>query len=151
MYARILTLAAVVGTLAAAPAAAQTDTTTTPAAPPSGEATPRTDAPAIRVPRQRRDLNTITWEEIRNGQYANAYEVVHHLRPSWLRTPRGPNSINMQIDVAVFIDGIRLGSRAALESIPITSVRSMRFFTAIDARQRFGGDTSVGAIEIYRH
>jgi hypothetical protein len=51
-------------------------------------------------------------------------------------------------DVAVFLNGIRLGTRDALQSIPITSVRTARFYTATEARQKFGGETFNGAIEV---
>src|SRR4051812_41006309 len=78
-----LALAALLAaSLCAAPLAAQTDTTTR-GTPPTAE------TPAVRVVRARRDLNSINYEEFRTGHYADAYELIHHLRPSWLRTPRG--------------------------------------------------------------
>jgi hypothetical protein len=150
MHARFLTLAAFAATFAAVPAVAQTDTASAPV-PADSPSTPRTDAPTPRTPHARRNINLITYEEVRNSRYSDAYDVVHHLRPAWLRSPRGATSAVAQIDLAVFLDGVRLGSRESLHNIPINSVRSLRFFSAIDARQRFGGDTSMGAIEIYSH
>jgi hypothetical protein len=41
-----------------------------------------------------------------------------------------------------------MGTRDALNSIAITAVRSLRFYTATEARQKFGGETSGGAIEV---
>jgi hypothetical protein len=152
MNARLLAAAALASAAALhpAPAAAQTDTTAvTVSVGKSGEpATPRTDAPTPTAPRARRSLNTITYEEVRTARVADAYQLVHNLRPSWLRTPRGPSSIGNNIDLAVFLNGIRMGTRDALNNVPITSVRSVRFYTATEARQKFGGETSAGAIEI---
>jgi hypothetical protein len=141
--------------LSAAPAAAQSDTTaaaatpaTTPAAPAPAEAQQSVEDAAARVPRARRSLNLISYEEVRSSNASNAFELVRSLRPSWLRTPRGPNSFSAPLDVAVFKDGTRLGNRTALSAIPTSMVRTMRFYTASDARQKFGGATSAGAIEI---
>jgi hypothetical protein len=130
----------------AAPAAAQADTAAAaPAATPAA-----TNAPPLgsQVPRARRNLNLITYEEVRTAHVADAMELIHNLRPSWLRTPRGPTSFGNHPDIAVFKDGTRLGSREALSSIPITIIRTVRFYSAVDARQKFGGDSSAGAIEI---
>jgi len=132
-----------------AAAAAQTDTASvTVTRGTAGEIAPGGDVPVSAVPRARRSLNTITYEEVRNARVPDAYEVVHHLRPSWLRTPRGQASFGNVIDVAVFFNGIRMGTRDALKSIPITSIRTLRFYTATEARQKFGGDTFAGAIEV---
>jgi hypothetical protein len=134
-------------------AAAQADTTTVDTAAVTvtvGKTaeTPSRDVPVSAVPRSRRSLNAISYEEVRNARVSNAYEVVHHLRPSWLRTPRGATSFQNHIDVAVFINGVRMGTRDALTAIPINSVRTLRFYTATEARQKFGGETSAGAIEV---
>ena len=167
MNRRLITLAVLVcaaAALGAAPSAAQSDTTATPAtaATPAAPATPAVPAPAeaeqsveahaaSRVPRARRSLNLITYEEVRSSNASDAFELVRSLRPSWLRTPRGPNSFSAPLDVAVFKDGTRLGNRTALSSIPTTIVRTMRFYTASEARQKFGGDTAAGAIEVTSH
>lgn len=146
----LATLLCAAAALRAAPAAAQTDTTATPPSTPAAAET-RGDAqatPQLQVPRVRRSLNVISYEEVRNAHVADAQELIHNLRPSWLRTPRGMTSFASPIDVAVFKDGIRLGSREALVGIPITTIRMVRFYSAVDARQKFGGDTSAGAIEI---
>lgn len=157
MTRRLITLAALLcaaTALSAAPAAAQTDTATaaatpaTPAAPAPAEAQQSVEEAASRVPRARRNINLISYEEVRSSNASNALELVRSLRPSWLRTPRGPNSFSAPLDVAVFKDGTRLGTRTALSTIPTTIVRTMRFYNATDARQKFGGDTAAGVIEI---
>ncbi|SOD02602.1 hypothetical protein SAMN05216486_10482 [bacterium JGI 053] len=150
---RVLALA--LGALASAAAlhparaAAQTDTAAvTVSRGQAGEVAPGTDVPVSAVPRARRSLNTITYEEVRTSRVADAYEVVYRLRPSWLRSPRGMVTFGNTVDVAVFFNGIRMGTRDALKSIPITSIRTLRFYTATEARQKFGGDTFAGAIEV---
>ncbi|HEU4561523.1 MAG TPA: hypothetical protein VFS20_26955 [Longimicrobium sp.] len=156
MNRRLITLAALLcaaAALSAAPAAAQTDTASTP---PANSAQAETQgsaqpAPENRVPRARRSLNSISYEEVRSTRASNAQELIQNLRPSWLRTPRGAASINTHIDVAVYKDGVRLGSREALPSIPVTVIRTLRYYTAVEARQKFGGQTGTGAIEIYSH
>jgi len=149
-FAALATLLCAAAALRAAPAAAQTDTASTPpSTPAAGETQGNAQAtPQLQVPHVRRSLNVISYEEIRNAHVADAQELIHNLRPSWLRTPRGMTSFASPIDVAVFKDGIRLGSREALVGIPITTIRMVRFYSAVDARQKFGGDTSAGAIEI---
>jgi hypothetical protein len=147
MNARIFAIAAAALAAAAAlhpsTAAAQTDTVTVPT-----PAAPAANAPAPVLPRQRRSLNTITYEEVSASQAIDAFALVEKLRPSWLRAPRGMIASSAATDVAVFLNGIRMGTRDALHSIPITSVRSARFYTATEARQKFGGETFNGAIEV---
>jgi len=120
------------------------------AAPASAAAPAPANAPPLgsQVPRARRNLNLISYEEVRNAHVADAMELIHNLRPSWLRTPRGATSLTNHVDVAVFKDGTRMGSRESLSLIPITVIRTVRFYSAVDARQKFGGDSSTGAIEI---
>jgi len=155
MNRRLATLAALLcaaAALRAAPAAAQTDTASVAPAPvPATAATgerPRTQPLDAAVPRARRNVNLITYEEVRNAHVSDAQELIHNLRPSWLRTPRGATTFGNHVDIAVFKDGIRLGSREALATIPITTIRTVRYYSAVDARQKFGGDTVAGAIEI---
>lgn len=153
---RLLALAALsAAALLPARAAAQTDTagvtvrrgqTSEPAATP-----PATEVPISAVPRARRSINAISYEEVRNARVSSAHQLIHHLRPSWLRTPRGATSMYNHPDLAVFMNGVRMGSREALHSIPITSVRTVRYYTATEARQRFGANTQAGAIEVTGH
>jgi hypothetical protein len=147
---RLLALAALAALLPAG-AAAQTDTasvtvrrgeTSEPAAVPTRE------VPVSAVPRARRSLNTITYEEVRTAHVSDVYNLIHNLRPSWLRTPRGATSLTNNPDLAVFMNGVRMGSRESLGAIPITAVRTVRYYTSTEARQKFGGDTQAGAIEV---
>jgi len=148
--ARLLALAALAALLPAA-AAAQTDTaavTVTRGQTSEPAAVPTREVPVSAVPRARRSVNSITYEEVRNARVSDAWELIHNLRPGWLRTPRGATSLTNHPDIAVFMNGTRMGSRDALHIIPITAVRTVRLYTATEARQKFGGDTQAGAIEI---
>lgn len=100
------------------------------------------------IPRARRSINSITYEEVRNARVPNAFQLIQNLRPSWLRTPRGATSLTNHADIQVFMNGIRMGGREQLNGIPITSIRTVRLYTATEARQRFGGSTQAGVIEI---
>lgn len=149
MNARILVLAAAAVAVLPLRAAAQTDTAAvTVSVGKAGDPPPSGNVNTSGVPRARRSLNTITYEEVRTARVADAHTLVHHLRPSWLRTPRGAVSFSQQPDLAVFLNGVRMGTRDALHNIPINSIRTLRFYTATEARQKFGGDTSAGAIEV---
>ncbi|MFL5381360.1 MAG: hypothetical protein ACJ8GN_02415 [Longimicrobiaceae bacterium] len=149
---RLLALAALsAAALLPARAAAQTDTagvTVRRGQTSEPTATPTREVPVSAVPRARRSINSITYEEVRTARVSDAHQLIHNLRPSWLRTPRGATSLTNHPDIAVFMNGTRMGSRDALHSIPITAVRTVRLYTATEARQRFGGDTQAGAIEI---
>lgn len=145
--ATLATLLCAAAALRAAPAAAQTDTTAAPTAAPAA-VEPHAVTQAVARP-ARHNVNLITYDEVQNAQHlSDAYELIHTLRRFWLRAPRGSTSTMAPIDVAVFMNGVRLGTREALKTIPITAVKSARFYTAVDARRKFGGDTSAGAIEI---
>lgn len=149
MNPRIVMAAALIGAAYAAPARAQTDTTATPApARDTARVVPSGTAAPERALHPRRSFNQLTYEEVRGAHVSDAWELVHNLRPAWLRTPRGATSFSAQIETAVFQDGVRLGGLDALHDVPITTVRTLRLYTASEARQKFGGDTSAGAIEV---
>jgi hypothetical protein len=93
-------------------------------------------------------VNSITYEEVRTARVADAEALVRNLRPAWLRTPRGATSFSNNADVQVFMNGVRMGGREQLGIIPITAIRTLRYYTATEARQKFGGDTQAGVIEI---
>ena len=150
MKLRLLSLAALAAAALPLHAAAQNDTT--PVTVNVGRAgdppPPPGSVPASAVPRARRSVNTITYEEVRTARVADAEALIRNLRPAWLRTPRGPTSMANHPDIQVFMGGVRMGGREQLGNIPITAIRSLRYYTATEARQKFGGDTQAGVIEI---
>lgn len=109
----------------------------------------------------RRTGNVITAEEITASSAPTALELVRHLRPAWL-TERGlrgtggaaaPGATTSQATegpagVVVYRDGVRLGMFASLETIPVETIREVRWLNGRDATQRYGTGHGAGAIEV---
>jgi hypothetical protein len=98
-------------------------------------------------PKIKRNPDVISMQEIEATTDAHdAYELVKRLRPLWL-TMRGVGSINLPVaELAVYVNGVRMGGPDALRDIPRTGVAEMRFLRATDATQRFGTGHENGAI-----
>lgn len=109
----------------------------------------------------RRTANVITAEEIAASSAPTALELVRQLRPAWL-TERGlrgtggasaPGALTSQATegpagVVVYRDGIRLGMFASLETVPVETIREVRWLNGRDATQRYGTGHGAGAIEV---
>jgi hypothetical protein len=101
-----------------------------------------------------RNRSEISVDEVLASKWRTAYEVVHALRPDWLRkrssTPSVGNSRASSVpdDVIVYRDGQRLGTIETLRSIPVGDVSRMRHYSAAGAQQRFGTGNPNGAIEV---
>jgi hypothetical protein len=99
-----------------------------------------------RAPRQQQNL--LTEAQIHAGTYQTAFEVVQSLRPSWLRE-RARSVTNPQgAEVAVYLDGVRLGGTGALRQVRVQNISTMQFMTPSDATTRFGTGHAGGAILI---
>ena len=98
-------------------------------------------------PKIKRNPDVISMQEIEATSDAHdAYELVKRLRPLWL-TMRGVGSINLPVaELAVYMNGVRMGGPDALRYIPRTDVAEMRFLRGTDATQRFGTGHENGAI-----
>lgn len=113
-------------------------------------------APAGAGPAPSGNLKEITSEQVRAASQHNAYELVHALRPDWLRkrtSAVGISRANTRIVrgddyVTAYRDGQRLGPVEALRNIPIMDVGSVRHYDAPAAQQRFGSGNSNGAVEV---
>jgi hypothetical protein len=95
----------------------------------------------------KRNPDVISFQEIEaESDTRDAYQLVNRLRPLWL-TKRGVGSINLPAaEVAVYLNGMRIGGPDALRDIPRTGVLEMRFLRGTDATQRFGTGHENGAI-----
>jgi hypothetical protein len=91
----------------------------------------------------RRRSDVITPEEIRASHLLNAYELVAHLRPQWLRTRR--LSVNT-IGVRVYYNGFYVGGPEALRQYDAASLTVLRYVNSNDARRLY--DASVGVIAV---
>jgi hypothetical protein len=98
-------------------------------------------------PKIKRNPDVISMQEIEASTDAHdAYELVKRLRPLWL-TMRGVGSINLPVaELAVYVNGVRMGGPDALRDIPRTDIAEMRFLRGTDATQRFGTGHENGAI-----
>lgn len=146
---RVLALAAALVLSAASRAAAQEPADSvkqrTPAAATGAARESETSARPARPTRSNRTV--ITREEIEASQASDAFVLVQRLRPQWLRG-RGTYSASHSNEVRVYRDGAPFGSVASLRQVPLSQVRSLRYYDAIGATQRFGADNEGGAIEI---
>jgi outer membrane cobalamin receptor len=79
----------------------------------------------------------------------NAYDIVHTLRPSWLRS-RGSISIqNPQAGYpVVYVDGISFGDLTTLRQISREEVQRIEFVSAHDATTRYGTGHPGGIIMV---
>lgn len=100
--------------------------------------------------RVRGSRDVITADELASIDVQNALQAVQRLRPNFLRA-QGPTSITQgQQSVVVYVDNARMGGPEALEQIPITDVKEIRYLNATDATQRYGTGHTAGAIVVTR-
>lgn len=90
----------------------------------------------------------LTSEELRAGQWRNAYDAVSSLRARWLQ-PRGPDTIiGKPGEVQVHLDDVHLGGVDTLREIPVIEIAYIQFFDPATASARWGLDHSHGAIYV---
>jgi hypothetical protein len=99
-----------------------------------------------------RDYNLVTQDEIVAQNGTNAYEVISHLRPQYLKT-RGRTTIQGQPTVAseyasVFMDNQFFGDLNSLLNIPTINIKEIRYLPANEAVTRYGMQYGNGVIEI---
>ena len=95
----------------------------------------------------RPNSNLITRAEIDEAGPSSAYNLIQNLRPVWLRE-RGAVSFTDETDLAVYLDGTRLGGRGELRNIYTHNIESLEFLDARRATNRFGAGHVNGAILI---
>jgi len=103
-------------------------------------------ASGSRVPAPRTDL--ITAEELRGGQFRNAYEAVSSLRARWLQSRGTDTFLGKPGEVQVHLDDVRLGGINSLREIPVIDIAYMQFFDPASASARWGLDHGHGAIYV---
>ncbi|HSA56659.1 MAG TPA: hypothetical protein VLE53_13200 [Gemmatimonadaceae bacterium] len=107
----------------------------------------------------RGSANLITEEEIAQGTYQTALEIVQGLRPSMTRyratttsatgNPSGyTDAAAATGGVVVYMDESRLGEVSTLSSIPAQRVREIRYISARDATTRWGTGHTSGVIQV---
>jgi hypothetical protein len=121
--------------------------------------------------------DVITPDEIQRTHVSNAYELIQSRRPAWLNRlrPGLTGALNPQVtpavaagnrtgssihaprfqaeggtsDLIVLMDGMDMGGKEALRSIPVLQVYSIEFVPPAQSRLRFDRFTRDGAIVIY--
>ena len=99
-----------------------------------------------------KDYNVITQEEITAQNGVNAYDVISHLRPQYLKT-RGRTTIQSQPTVSseyasVFLDSQYYGDLNSLRNIASINIREIRYLPANESVTRYGMQYGNGVIEI---
>ena len=109
-------------------------------------------APAVTA-RPGGNPSVITTEQIANSSAANAYDLIHGIRPIWLRS-RGQNTLDpsqltsTSTYAAVFVDGQRYGDINSLRSMSVYEIRQIRFLSGSDATTKYGTGYPAGVIEV---
>ena len=102
-----------------------------------------------------RDYNVITQSEITAQAGDNAYEVITHLRPQYLKT-RGRTTLQPPTNPAseyasVFLDNQFYGDLTSLRNISALDIREIHYLPANEAVTRYGMQYGNGVIEIRTH
>lgn len=116
-------------------------------------------------PKQPRDRNRITAEELQAASATTVYDFVRAKRAHWLST-RGQATLATRSmtdfttgeatvvaappEIAVYVDGTKQGNQNMLRSIGTDEIDSMEYLDSMSATQRFGTGHVHGAILIRR-
>lgn len=99
----------------------------------------------------------ISSAEIVASGSSNAYEAINRIRPNWFRARGTARMVNGNIasqNIAVFVDGQRLGDVASLSTLSTTGLKSMQWLDAARAATMLSGlgsEPISGAILIKTH
>lgn len=96
---------------------------------------------------QRGSRDFIGAEEIESSGGGNALDFIRKVRPMWL-IKRGPQSLQNEGDVIVYMGTARMGGLQALREIPLSSLSSLRYLDVAAANYRFGAGHPYGAIVV---
>jgi hypothetical protein len=92
-------------------------------------------------------MSVLTRAEIVEANQMTALELVRTERPQWLHR-RGARTISGDTEIAVYLDGTRIGGPDALADIPAITVQRMRYYSEREAQFRWGVGHLHGAIEV---
>lgn len=91
----------------------------------------------------------ITLEEIQRSSATNAYDLVHQVRPNWLRGRGMPSFRDRSIQLPVVYLGDRpQGSIEVLRSFATGAIAELRYINATSATTRYGDGHAGGIIEL---
>ena len=90
---------------------------------------------------------SLTTEEMEKAGYPDVFTTVQSLRPHWLQR-HGLTSLRNATTVKVYMDGSLLGGPEMLRQITVRSIASIRYYSSMEASQRWGLDHDQGAIVV---
>lgn len=95
----------------------------------------------------------ISHEEVQKSNYANPYDFVHVVRPSWFikdasRTSVKRNSRGKRDYPDVYVNSLKCGKLGYLRKISMTKVLEIEYIQPDEARNRFGVDHFGGIIQV---
>jgi hypothetical protein len=88
--------------------------------------------------------NVLSFEEMQQSGYPDAFTTVQSLRPQWL-VKRGATSARSQT-IKVYLDGSLFGGPESLRQVTTRSISYMQYLTGLQASERYGLDHDMGAI-----
>jgi hypothetical protein len=90
-------------------------------------------------PTARGDSKTVTETELSAATQLNLYDYVAAERPLWLRS-RSPGSFSSRnLPIVIFVDDARLGPAETLKSVSVSGTKTLRYYEATAAQQKFRG------------
>ena len=90
------------------------------------------------VQRSRSTSNVLSSDEFEGSTASDAFGLVQQYRPTWLLA-RPPSSLDATSgQVEVYLNEVRSGPATRLRDIPARAVRQMRYFSASEAKMRYG-------------
>lgn len=96
-----------------------------------------------------RDLSRIAADEIADGHWATADDIVRALRPRWLVYRGSDTFLGGRGGVQVRMDDMWLGGVSTLIGVSRLDIDSLAFVDPVSAAGRWGGDFRDGVIVIY--
>ncbi len=102
-----------------------------------------------RDPSPSRLPDVIDLEEIHASSASNVWDLIHQVRPNWLRS-RGPSSLRDPAPVypVVYLGDMSYGPLETLRGFSIIGVQEIRFIGATTATTRFGSGHAGGIIQL---
>lgn len=91
--------------------------------------------------------NVISQAELEKATQTNLLDLVKVLRPNWLEY-RGNTSFTRPPEIAVYLNGTRIGGTDDLASLSPADVVELRHYNATQAQYRFGVGNVNGAIDV---
>ena len=96
------------------------------------------------------DRNLLTQEEVLESNSQDVYSVIQERRPRWIRSGQALSlsDANPVESVVVYFEQSRQGGPEVLRGMPLSGISEIRFYSGLEAQQRFGLDHRLGAIVV---